>query len=42
MTKNFDNNNGKRGHGGRFGRWSYGGCNDDQKKNDEASGSSQS
>ena len=29
LRKKFDNKNSGRGHGGRFGRQSYGGCKDD-------------
>ena len=41
LRENFDNKNSGRGHGGRSGRQSYGGHNDDQEKKDEVGSSSQ-
>ena len=41
LNKKYDNKNSGRGHGGRSGRWSYGGQDDDQKNKDEAVSSSQ-
>ena len=41
LIKKFDKNNGGSGHGGRSGRWSYGGQNYDQKNKNEARSSSQ-